>query len=234
MAAGFPESVGIWFQGDPEVITDYLEFKPIGFVTNTIVLDDLADTHGPMINLIDRYLTLLDDVPVVVEVDGDTTEDIVSVSAPFQALSPRVVMKIPCTTKGLRAVARMKAAGRESMVTTLFSASQAVAATQCGAAYIAPFVGPLIDSGADAHTIVSDIVSVLRGRAGAPYVLGGIIRNQIAADVAIRAGCDGVVVFPHTFEEMMLHPGSAEWNTTFRDRWDSMVAKGALKGALDQ
>ena len=92
MAAGFPESVGIWFQGDPEVITDYLEFKPIGFVTNTIVLDDLADTHGPMINLIDRYLTLMDDVPVVVEVDGDTTEDIVSVSAPFQALSPRVVM----------------------------------------------------------------------------------------------------------------------------------------------
>ena len=54
MATGFPASVGIWFQGDPEVITDYLEFKPIGIVTNTIVLDDLADTHGPMINLIDR------------------------------------------------------------------------------------------------------------------------------------------------------------------------------------
>ena len=233
MATGFPEAVGIWFQGDPDAIEEYLEFNPIGIVTNTIVLDDLAETHGPMIKLIERYLGVADDVPVVVEVDGDTAEDIVDASAPFQALSPRVVMKIPCTTKGFRAIARMKAEGRESMATTLFSASQAVAAVQSGASYIAPFVGPLIDSGADAHTIVSDIVSVVRGRASAPYILGGIIRNQIAADVAIRAGCDGVVVFPHTFEEMMLHPGTAEWNATFRGHWDSMVAKGVLKGVVD-
>ena len=233
MVQGFPGQAGIWFQGDPAVIKDYLEFNPVGFVTNTIVLDGMADTHGPMLGVIESYLGLQDHGPVVVEVDGDTTEDIVAVSAPFQALSPRVVMKIPSTTKGFRAIARMRAKGRESMVTTLFSASQAVAAVQVGATYIAPFVGPLIDSGADARAIVSDIVQIVRGRANAPYVLGGIIRNWIAADVALRAGCDGVVVFPHTFEEMMLHAGTAEWNATFRGHWDSMVEKGALAGVID-
>ena len=70
-----------------------------------------------------------------------------------------------------------------------------------------------------------DIVQIVRGRANAPYVLGGIIRNWIAADVALRAGCDGVVVFPHTFEEMMRHAGTDEWNATFRGHWDSMVEK---------
>ena len=233
MVQGFPGPAGIWFQGDPAVIKDYLEFNPVGFVTNTIVLDGMADTYGPMLGVIESYLELQDRGPVVVEVDGDTTEDIVAVSAPFQALSPRVVMKIPSTTKGFRAIARMRAKGRESMVTTLFSASQAVAAVQVGATYIAPFVGPLIDSGADARAIVSDIVQIVRGRANAPYVLGGIIRNWIAADVALRAGCDGVVVFPHTFEEMMLHAGTAEWNATFRGHWDSMVEKGALAGVID-
>ena len=233
MVQGFPGPAGIWFQGDPAVIKDYLEFNPVGFVTNTIVLDGMADTYGPMLGIIESYLALQDHGPVVVEVDGDTTEDIVDVSAPFQALSPRVVMKIPSTTKGFRAIARMRAKGRESMVTTLFSASQAVAAVQVGATYIAPFVGPLIDSGADARAIVSDIVQIVRGRANAPYVLGGIIRNWIAADVALRAGCDGVVVFPHTFEEMMLHAGTAEWNATFRGHWDSMVEKGALAGVID-
>ena len=233
MVQGFPGPAGIWFQGDPAVIKDYLEFNPVGFVTNTIVLDSMAGTYGPMLGVIERYLELQDHGPVVVEVDGDTTEDIVDVSAPFQALSPRVVMKIPSTTKGFRAIARMRAKGRESMVTTLFSASQAVAAVQVGATYIAPFVGPLIDSGADARAIVSDIVQIVRGRANAPYVLGGIIRNWIAADVALRAGCDGVVVFPHTFEEMMLHAGTAEWNATFRGHWDSMVEKGALAGVID-
>ena len=233
MVQGFPGSAGIWFQGDPAIIKDYLEFNPVGFVTNTIVLDGMADTYGPMLGVIESYLELQDHGPVVVEVDGDTTEDIVAVSAPFQALSPRVVMKIPSTTKGFRAIARMRDKGRESMVTTLFSASQAVAAVQVGATYIAPFVGPLIDSGADARAIVSDIVQIVRGRANAPYVLGGIIRNWIAADVALRAGCDGVVVFPHTFEEMMRHAGTDEWNATFRGHWDSMVDKGALAGVID-
>ncbi len=230
MVQGFPGPPGIWFQGDPKVIQDYLEFDPVGIVTNTIVLDDLTDRYGPMLGIIERYLALPTDGPVVVEVDGDTAEDIVAASAPFQALSPRVVMKIPAAVKGFRAIARMKAEGRESMVTTLFSASQAVAAVQCGAAYIAPFVGPLIDSGADARAIISDIVQVVRGRERQPYVLGGIVRNWIAADVALRAGCDGVVVFPHTFEEMMLHAGTSEWNATFRGHWDRMAAKGALEG----
>ena len=226
-------SVGIWLQGDPEEIEDYLELGISGIVTNTIILEGLVGKYGPMLGLIERYLSLKDDGPVVVEVDGDTAEDLVAVSRVFGRLSPRVVMKIPCTTKGLRTVARLKAVGQESMVTTTFSASQAVAAACAGAEYIAPFVGPTIDSGADAFTIVSDIVRVISDRPNGPYILGGIIRNAISADVAIRAGCDGIVIFPSTYEEMMLHPGTAEWNATFRDRWDSMVAKGALEGVLD-
>ena len=222
--------VDIWLQGDPEVIEDYLDFDVFGIVTNTVILDDMVDKYGPMLGLIERYLGLLNRGPVVVEVDGDTTDEIIAASAPFQAMSDRVVMKIPCTMKGLRAVSRMKADGRESMVTTLFSASQAVAATKAGADYIAPFVGPMIDSGADAMTIVRDMVRVLRERQNTPYVLGGIIRGAIAADVAIRGGCDGVVIFPHTLEEMLLHPATAEWNATFRGHWDNMRAKGALEG----
>ena len=70
MATGFPEAVGIWFQGDPDAIEEYLEFNPIGIVTNTIVLDDLAETHGRMIKLIERYLGVADDLPVVVEVQS--------------------------------------------------------------------------------------------------------------------------------------------------------------------
>jgi transaldolase len=225
--------VGIWLQGDPEEVEDYLELGIYGFVTNTIILDDLVDKYGPMLGLIERYLELEHDGPVVVEIDGDTTEDIFAVSRVFGRLSPRVVMKIPCTSKGLRAVARLKAVGQDSMVTTTFSASQAVAAACAGAEYIAPFVGPTIDSGADAFDIVSDIVRVISERPNGPYLLGGIIRNAISADVAIRAGCDGIVIFPHTYEEMLLHPGTAEWNATFRGKWDSMEAKGALVGVLD-
>ncbi|MBM4437416.1 MAG: hypothetical protein FJ029_09315 [Actinobacteria bacterium] len=230
MPRGHMDPVGIWLQGDPAEIKDYLELGIVGLVTNTLILDGLVDKYGPMLGLIEKFLGLQDDLPLVVEVDGDTTDDLLTVSQPFLKLSPRVIMKIPCTLKGLHTVARLKRQGRESMVTTTFSVSQAVAATAAGAAYVAPFVGPTIDSGADAMNIVGDIVRVFGERTDTPYLAAGIVRNVLAADVAIRAGCDGIIVFPKTYDEMLLHPGTAEWNATFRGRWDSMSAKGALEG----
>ena len=230
MPRGHSDPVGIWLAGDPAEIRDYLELGIVGLVTNTIVLDGLVDKYGPILRVIEKYLELQDELPLVVEVDADTAEDLVAVSQPFLKLSPRVVMKIPCTLKGLRTVARLKQEGRACMVTTTFSVSQAVAAAAAGAAYVAPFVGPTMDSGADAREIVSDIVRVFAARNGSPYIAAGIVRTALAAHVAIRAGCDGIVIFPKTYEEMLQHPGTAEWNTTFRRHWDSMGAKGALEG----
>ncbi len=225
--------VGIWLWGDPERIEDHLDMDVVGIVTNTIVLDQLADRFGTMIAAIERYLSLQEREPVVVEVDGDSTDDIVAAAQVFTSMSPRVVLKIPCTSKGLRAVARMKLEGHESMVTTMFSASQAVAAAAAGAAYVAPFTGPTIDSGADASKIIGDIVRVLRNRSSTPYIAAGIVRSVGAADVAIRAGCDGIVISPDTYEELLKHPGTAEWNSTFRARWDHMEVRGALDGVVE-
>lgn len=234
MPEGHLEPVGIWLWGDPEQIEDYLELGVVGIVTNTIVLDKMVDTYGTMISTVERYLGLQDREPVVVEVDGDTTEDIMNAAHVFTELSSRVVLKIPTTTKGLRAVAHLKREGHDSMVTTMFSASQAVAAAAAGAAYVAPFIGPTIASGADTFQIIGDMVRVLRDRPGSPYIAAGIVRNVLAADVAIRAGCDGIVISPDAYEEMLLHPGTAEWNTTFRRHWDSMVSRGALEGAVEE
>ncbi len=230
---GHRDPVGIWLWGDPAEIRDYLELGVVGLVTNTIVLDQLTDSYGPMIRVIERYLNLPHNGPLVVEVDGDTTEELERVARVFTAMSPRVVLKIPCTMKGLRAVVHLKAEGHRSMVTTTFSVSQAVAAAAAGAAYVAPFTGPQIDAGADAGKIIGDIVRVIGRSENSPYLAAGIVRTTIAADTAIRAGCDGIVISPTTFEEMLLHPGTAEWNATFRRHWDQMEAKGALEGAVD-
>ncbi len=225
---GHRDPIGIWLWGDPEELEDYLELGVVGLVTNTIVLDQLTDSRRSMLNVIERYLELPNDGPLVVEIDGDSTEALLAHAAPFTRLSPRVVLKIPCSAKGLRAVARLRAEGHFCMVTTAFSVAQTVAAANAGAAYVAPFIGPLIDSGADAGAIVGDIVRTVRSRAPSPYLAAGIVRTSQAADVAIRAGCDGIVISPATYEEMLLHPGTNEWNATFRSHWDHMRSKGAL------
>lgn len=108
--------------------------------------------------------------------------------------------------------------------------SQAIAAA--GAAYVAPFIGPTIDSGADVDRIIGDIVRVIGRSEDSPYLAAGIVRTTIAADTAIRAGCDGIVISPATYEEMLLHPGTAEWNARFRHHWDRMSEKGPSKASL--
>ncbi len=233
MPRGHRAPVGIWLWGDPDEIEDYLELGCVGLVTNTIVLDQLTDAPKSMIAVVERYLELPVDGPLVVEIDGDTADEFMTHAAAFTRLSPRVVLKIPASAKGLRAVSRLKAQGRDSMVTTTFSVSQAVAAARAGAAYVAPFTGPTIDSGADAVKIIGDIVQTMRKRQPTPYLAAGIVRNAKAADTAIRAGCDGIVISPATYEEMLLHAGTAEWNATFRGHWDRMRAKDALRGVVD-
>ena len=227
----FEHPVNIWLQGDPEVIRDYLDLNIYGIVTNTIILDDMVDKYGPMVPLIERYLTVMEhDEPLVVEIDGETVEDMLAASAVFTEMSPRVVMKIPMSMKGLHVIAALKARGRRTVATTTFSVSQAVAAAQAGAAFVAPFVGPTVHAGYDTRRVLEDIVRVFRQRKNMPYIAAGIVRDVVTADIALRAGCDGVIVFPHTFEEMMLHPGTEQWNRWFREKWDNMRAKGALEG----
>ena len=112
MPRGHRAPVGIWLWGDPDEIEDYLELGCVGLVTNTIVLDQLTDAPKSMIAVVERYLELPVDGPLVVEIDGDTADEFMTHAAAFTRLSPRVVLKIPASAKGLRAVSRLKAGPR--------------------------------------------------------------------------------------------------------------------------
>ena len=231
---GHNDPVGIWLWGDPAEIRDYLELGVVGLVTNTIVLDQLTDSYGPMIRVIERYLNLPHDGPLVVEVDGDTTDEIERVARIFTAMSPQVVLKIPCTMKGpargrasegrgppehghdhlFRQPGRGCRGGRRGICCPLHRAAD----RRWGRRRQDHWRHRARDRSQRRKLALSG---------------GGIVRTTIAADTAIRAGCDGIVISPTTFEEMLLHPGTAEWNATFRRHWDQMEAKGALEGVVD-
>ncbi len=55
MPHGHSDPVGIWLQGDPAEIKDYLDLGIVGLVTNTLILDGMVDKYGPMLPLIERY-----------------------------------------------------------------------------------------------------------------------------------------------------------------------------------
>ena len=219
----------IWLQGDPAELEGMMDFGVAGLVTNTIILKDLTEQYGQLRGLLRRYLDL-SEKEVVVEVDGDTFDDFMYAAEAAYSMSDRVIIKVPTKKIGIQAHARLRDLGVKTMATTVFSLSQAILAAAAGASWIAPFVGPTHAYGRDTVAFVAEIVNAFRGRPDAPGIIGGIIREPEAAYLSYAAGADAIVTFPAVYWEMLEHPGTTEWNDTFKGKWDDMDDAGVLDG----
>ena len=116
----------IWLAGSPEELEEWMPLGIAGIVTNTVVLNQYARAYGSVIDLIKKYLDMTDK-PVVMEIDGHTVEELLEVGKVFTNLSDQIILKIPCSAKGLRTVAILKDEGVETFCTTVFSLTQAAA-----------------------------------------------------------------------------------------------------------
>ena len=219
----------MWLQGDPAELEGMMQFGIAGLITNTIILKDLTEQYGQLRGLIQRYLDI-SDKELVVEVDGSTFDDFMFAAEVAYSMSDLVIIKVPTKKIGIQAHARLRELGVKTMATTVFSLSQAVLAAAAGARWIAPFVGPTQSYGKDAIKFVSEIAEAFRGRPNAPGIIGGIVREPEAAYLSYAAGADAIVTFPSVYWQMLEHPGTTEWNNTFKGKWDDMEQAGVLDG----
>src|SRR6476646_3764812 len=98
--------------------------------------------------------------PVSGEVLATEYEEILSQGHRLAALADNIVVKVPLTPDGLRAVKAFKKEGIRTNVTLCFSATQALLAAKAGAAYISPFVGRLDDISIDGMQVVQEILEI--------------------------------------------------------------------------
>ena len=219
----------IWLAGDPEELKPWMDYGIEGIVTNTVVLNEMVKKYGQLVDLVKRYLDITDK-PVVVEIDGDTTEELIDVASVFSDMSPRIIIKIPCGVNSLGAFAELNKRGVETYCTTVFSLTQAAAVAPAGATHVLPFCDPLKPIGGDPTKLVRECVSMFKGWEQRPYITAALIRSPETAYAALRDGADGIVIFWTVYKEMMSHPLTDQWNKTFLDEWEEMNESGLLKG----
>ncbi|MCY4528781.1 MAG: hypothetical protein OXD46_07135, partial [Chloroflexi bacterium] len=131
----------IWLAGDPEDLKNWMDRGAAGIVTNTVVLNDMVKKYGQIKDVVQRYLDITDK-PVVVEVDGHSTDELLDVSHFFTRMSDQIIIKVPCTANGLGAFRRLAEEGIETYCTTVFSMPQAAAVAQAGAPPTLPLRPP--------------------------------------------------------------------------------------------
>ena len=170
---------------------------------------------------------------IVEVVDGPISFEAVSTTAPkiikeakrLAAIHPNVVVKIPVTEEGIKAVRALADEGVKTNVTLCFSPLQALVAAKAGATYISPFVGRLDDISTEGMNLVADIVQIYENYGFATQVIVASIRHPMHVLEAARIGAHIATVPFKVLKQMFMHPLTDIGIKRFLDDWKKVKAQ---------
>ena len=163
---------------------------------------DYAETLAEIASIVDG--------PISGEVKATTTDaaGMIEEGRAIHALDPaRMVVKIPMTAEGLKAIKVLSAEGIPTNCTLIFSANQALLAARAGAAYVSPFLGRLDDISQPGIDLIRTIAAIF---ANYPElnckIIAASVRNPIHVTDCALAGADIATVPYKVIEQMTKHP----------------------------
>ena len=121
-------------------------------------------------------------------------------------IHPNMVVKIPMTVEGLKAVKVLHAEGIKTNVTLIFSAAQALLAARAGATYVSPFLGRLDDISMPGIDLINEITEIFMMHDIQTEIIAASIRNPIHVIDCAKAGADIATVPYKVLEQMTKHP----------------------------
>lgn len=166
------------------------------------------------------------DGPVSAEAVSLVADEMVKEGRDLASIHENIVVKVPMTTEGLKAVHTLSAEGIRTNVTLVFSAPQALLAAKAGATFVSPFVGRLDDQGQNGMDLISQIVSIYRNYAFDTEVIVASVRHPIHVVEAALLGADVATIPFKVIESMARHPLTDLGIERFLADWDTYVKRG--------
>jgi transaldolase len=166
-------------------------------------------------------ITKLINGPISVEVTAADTMQMVQQAEEIANWHPNVVVKIPSTLDGFRAMAAITRQGIAVNQTLCFSVNQAILGAQAGARYVSPFVGRLDDEGQDGMQVVADIVEVFHKHGIKTQVLAASIRHPLHVVAAAKVGADVATLPFKVLIQMAQHSLTDIGMARFMKDWQS-------------
>jgi transaldolase len=163
--------------------------------------------------------------PVSAEVVADDADEMIRQGRAFAKLSEHIVVKIPLTAVGMKAVKVLSSEDIKTNVTLCFSANQGLMAAKAGATYISPFVGRLDDAGMDGMQVVADLVDIYERYAFPTQVLAASIRHPMHVLEAARLGADVSTIPYKVFTLLFKHPLTDVGITLFNKDWEKVLER---------
>lgn len=169
-----------------------------------------------------QEITNIVDGPVSVEAVSADAEGMIKEAEELSSMNDNVVVKIPLTEEGLKAVKKLAALGIKTNATLVFSANQAYLAAKAGATYVSVFVGRLDDIGQDGMNVVRESVGIFRNYGFSSQIITASIRHPIHVTEAAKAGSHVATIPPKVLEQMFRHNLTDAGIKKFLDDWKNV------------
>ncbi len=162
------------------------------------------------------------DGPISAEVVSEDYEGMLKEARELSKIHKNIIIKVPMTKDGLKAVNILAKEEIKTNVTLIFSANQALLAARAGASYVSPFIGRLDDIGNEGIDIVKDVAEIFYIYGMETEIISASIRHPIHVLESAKAGADIATIPYKIFNQMLNHPLTDSGIEQFLKDWESV------------
>jgi transaldolase len=205
---------------DTANINEIREAARMGMADGVTTNPSLIAKEGGDFKTIIKQICEVVDGPISAEVISLDTDGMIAEARDLAKIHENIVVKIPMTVDGLKAVSALAEENIRTNVTLVFSPLQALMAAKAGAAYVSPFVGRLDDLSADGMALVEQIVEIYSNYAFDTEIIVASVRNPLHVLESALLGADIATIPFNVLAKLAAHPMTDKGIKAFLSDWE--------------
>lgn len=210
---------------DTANIEEIKRINELGLVDGVTTNPSLIAKEGRDFETVIKEIAQLVEGPVSAEVIALDYDGMVAEARNLAKWAENVVVKIPMTEAGLRAVNTLSKEGIKTNVTLIFSVAQGILAAKSGATYISPFIGRIDDMGNDGMELIENLRLALDNYGLESEIIAASIRHIGHFEASALAGADIATVPGTLFPKLWNHPLTDKGIQSFMKDWEKFNKK---------
>lgn len=210
---------------DTANIDEIEEINQWGVICGVTTNPSLIAKEGRDFKQVISEITNIVDGPISAEVISLKRNGMVDEARELAKIHRNIVVKIPMTSEGLKAVNILTKEDIKTNVTLVFSPSQALLAARAGASFVSPFIGRMDDIGNDGMDIIKDIKMIFDNYNIQTEIIAASIRHPMHVIESAKAGAHIATIPYKVFKQMVKHPMTDIGIEKFIKDWEGLIQK---------
>lgn len=210
---------------DTANVNEIREANDMGVICGVTTNPSLIAKEGRDFNEVIKEITSIVDGPISGEVVSEDSEGMIVEARKIAAIHKNMIVKIPMTAEGLKAVKVLSSEGIKTNVTLVFSANQALMAANAGATYVSPFIGRVDDISMDGMELVKTIAQIFKIHGIKTEIIAASVRHPLHVTEAALAGADIATIPYKIIMQMVKHPLTDQGLDKFKADWNAVFNK---------